>query len=296
MAKKIGTSKKKVFAPPQKKHLPPSAVMNFRRVVVTTIKKLTFSVQKKKVLPPSIPVIHRRPMSTKKIPKWHAPPRRKILAPSVEPTPVTIAQQQIGKFRIQNLSIQGYVMYVGVGTLPDLNAAPSAFGTTLPLQLDYALPISGTTILYVVPRLRDSYGLESQNQNPTILTLTASGAVGNDIPVPLNIMVLPRQAGAIRILASYPTFVSDEDPADMIRVWVGLTLPDPNIDTPAYIGTVNSPDIVVEFGAYAPGTYFVVVGLFRSFDSKLSPTVTATVVIPEVPEEPEGVFTQYEIL
>lgn len=104
----------------------------------------------------------------------------------------------------------------------------------------------------------------------------------NPVPAPV-FKAYPRQGGILRIVGQYQI---DTDPADMLKVWVGLTLPDVNVDVPALTISVLRENFVFDFGLYNPGTYYVVARLFRSSDSALSPTVQAQVVFQAAPDMP----------
>ena len=190
----------------------------------------------------------------------------------------------VGEYRIQNNSASGWLIYIGVDGPPDFEAEPAAFVTSLPAQIDYAL---GDYDLYVVPRKRDSYGCVSQNQYPNILKLTLSGPIKDDIAEPQDVFVYPRHDAKMRVLAQYPTFEVEEDPADKLGVWVDL---DPEIDPPTSLTTITNNHPGVDFGEFLPGTYTVRIAFKRSSDSRLSPIVERTLVMPEIPGEPDAVY------
>lgn len=203
--------------------------------------------------------------------------------------------KQSGVARIQNLSAIGYLVFVGDNALPDLEAAPFTIVASLPANIGWALPGAGTHVLSIVIRARDSWGLVSNNQNAYKLTLTPTGPIDNDIAAPTNVRVMPRPAGAIRILASYTPFDTDLPPADAMNVWVNTGAIDPLVDPPTYISTPISSQIGIEFGAFAPDDYNVAVALFRISDAFQSEAVLNTVTIPAIPDEPIPVFTGHVI-
>lgn len=204
--------------------------------------------------------------------------------------------ERSGDYRIQNLSAAAYLVYVGVNTHPDFDAAPYYTTTTLPLAVSYPRPGSGLSELHIAMRQRNSYGLISKNQYCTIVTLSHTGIVDNVLLAPTNVGVFSRPAGAVRVLASYLPFLTDDPKADKLRVWIGVTPPNPAIDTPTYVADVTDSTVAAEFGAYSPGTYYVATALYRTADSSQSAAVTGTVEIPALPDEPIAVPTENAIL
>lgn len=195
--------------------------------------------------------------------------------------PKLYTTKQFGKSRIQNLSAVGYLVYIGVNQYPDLSLPPHTIQSTLPIVINY--PTNGNT-LYVVVRYRNSFGLISNNIVPTIIT--PSG--GSSPPIgPTNIVIYAQPDSSILI-----NFNSPGSDADKVKVWVGVTLPNIGVDTPAYFDAI---DDVVNFGTYSPGTYYVVIGLFRTTDAQLSPTVTKTITFDALPDNVTGVVTEFLI-
>lgn len=213
--------------------------------------------------------------------------RPKRPADPVPPSPVVYTTDQIGKFRIQNAAAAGYLVYIGVDQMPNLAGNYDQFSTTLPISFGYALPGSGIEVLYVVVRYRNTFGLISQNVKPWILTLTPDGVVFNDLPAPQQVAVYPRQNGVLRILGRYPTFTVDNPPADQLKVWIATS--PPNVETDPETATLNiiSEQFMYDLGVFTPDTYYVVCGLYRKSDERLSPTVSKQVVILEEPAAPE---------
>lgn len=173
--------------------------------------------------------------------------------------PTIFSSVQSSRSRIQNLSAIGYLVYIGVNAPPDLSAPPYSVQTGLPITLPYT---PGSNTLYVVVRSRNSYGLISNNQQPTI------------IPTPtLPPLTMTATVSDTALLVKI-TYVQ----ADRVKVWVKATPPDIGVDTPAYDQLASQ---AFSFGTFTPGTYFVVVGLFSG--SSLSSTLMTTVTFPTLP-------------
>lgn len=191
--------------------------------------------------------------------------------------PTAYVTNQNGGYRIQNSDAAGYAIWVGVNSLPDLTQPYDSFSATLPVLFAHALPGSGTQTIYVIPKIRDSYGVYSENQHPYILTLTSSGQVFNPIIAPYNVRAYTLSTSALKITGNYPGYVLDDNPADQVKIWVDA---DPNSDPATYTSAVTGETFQVVFGSYSPGTYTLKVGLFRSVDSTVSSIVTLTIVFP----------------
>lgn len=198
----------------------------------------------------------------------------------------TYTLEQSGISRIQNNAVAGYLAYVGVDALPDLAGTPDAFSATLPISIPQALPGSGTDVINVVLRHRDSYGCVSQNQYPYTIVLNTVGTLMNDVLAPEDVAAFVLMGGYLRLRARYPRIFVDENPADKLKIWAGVTMPDPDIDTPVAIVDVTKELTVTEFGTFTPDTYIVLAGLFRTADSFLSEVVQLEVIIPDAPDEP----------
>jgi hypothetical protein len=191
---------------------------------------------------------------------------------------------QGGIWRAQN-NIAGYTVYVGSGVMPDFTQAPSAFSQSLPISVHLAPPGMGTLTYYVVVRKRDHYGLESQNQNPTTLTIDSSGnLILPAVNAPQGFKASQIGVGMVRVSASYGGLGVDQYPATHWKVWAATgTPPNPAVDTPVLVVKVTGNILAATFGPVAAGTYFVVIGLYRQTDLSLSDTATAAVVVTTAP-------------
>jgi len=198
-----------------------------------------------------------------------------------------------GVYRVANQALDAYCLFVGVGQLPNFTAAPSATSASLPFNYHSALPGSGTTTLFVTVRKRNVYGLLSQTQQTTTLILTPAGLQRGAVPAPTSLYAAPIATNIIRVGARYPTITTDQYPADVWRVWVGSTAPNPATDTPTYIAAASEA-ISVDLTGYGPGTWYVVVGLYRTADSAQTVAAQRTVVYPVAPAVPLNAHTGNE--
>lgn len=198
-----------------------------------------------------------------------------------------------GMSRVQN-DIAGYNVYIGEDALPDLTQPPAAFSLTLPITYTLPLPSSGTPTFYVLVRRQDHYGLESQNQYYSIFTIDSAGhLILPDLTPPQNLSLFEMSGSLIRVLATYPGFGTDVYGATEWRIYSGVTLPDPSVDSPVATATISKV-LAVNFGPNAVGTYFVVVGLYRLSDNKIF-TVSGTVTIHTGPDEVEAVPSGWDV-
>lgn len=193
---------------------------------------------------------------------------------------------QTGAYRVANNNTEGYVIWIGSGTLPDLTQPPNAYSATLPFSVTLASPPSGTRTYYLLTAYRDKYGLVSQNQNYTAISIDLDGhQVSGVLNAPQGLKAIAQPAGAIAVLAVYPQLGLDPQPADTWLVWIKTTLPVPGVDTPT--GTFPiSTNLNQLIGAYVANTYYVMVALYRSSDGYISPNVYTTVVINSPPPQP----------
>ena len=154
-----------------------------------------------------------------------------------------------------------------------------------------------STTFYFVIRKQDSYGLVSQNQQATTITVDPTGSVVlPPMAAPTEVKVFYLGEGQIRVTAIYPTVKTDPYPADKWRVWTTLdpALPD-TTTVPQAIVNVKGPHLATVLNGYTPGIYNVLVALYRTADGTLSPGVTVQVIVPPVPAQPGSVHGGHEL-
>jgi hypothetical protein len=197
---------------------------------------------------------------------------------------VMTAQQQGGS-RIQN-NIVGFNLYVGLNAIPDLTQAPVAFSNSLPFSYTLPLPGSGTRTYYILVQAQDHYGLVSQNQYYTTLTLDSSGnQVFPAATPPVNLILYAEPGSAIRVLATYPGYYTDASPATSWNIWISSS-PISTSNPPQAVVDVNSAQLLTDQITYGPGLWYVGVALFRASDSLLSTALLGTITIPVGPIQP----------
>lgn len=201
----------------------------------------------------------------------------------------TFASAQQGSYRIAN-AIAGYNLYVGLGAIPDLTQAPAAFSATLPFSYTLPLPGSGTRTYYILVQAQDQYGLVSQNQHYTTLTLDSSGnQITNPVNGPTDLQLYPQPGQTIRVSSQYPGYGIDQFPADVWHVWISSVTPVDTSGAPTSVVDVLGHGLTVDLATYAPGTWYVAVALFRALDSSLSTILTGSVIMPPLPSRPASV-------
>lgn len=201
---------------------------------------------------------------------------------------------RVGDYRVKG--IPGFNIYVGYGSLPDLTLAPTQFSISLPIYVSHPPPISGQQTIYVVVREKDSFGLESQNQQPLTVIIDLNGnTILPDLPIPLGVAAAPEKNSAIRVMARYPAFSQEQHPADVWRIWINTVPPDPLVDIPTATKNVNGANLSEDVLSYAAGTYYIAVALYRTADGKQSLAGTTIVVVPLIPDEPDPVHSGAQI-
>jgi hypothetical protein len=230
-------------------------------------------------------------------PRFTAPTFRVIQPDGTNPdAPLLYSMQPAGQYRIQNLSAQGYLLYVGVNAMPDFTQPASQFSATLPLALNWPLPGSQNVTLSVVPRLQDSWGCISQNSNPWTIVLTPTGLLNPPIAAPQNCFAGANPDASVSVGGQYPGFSTDTDPANMVYVWVSTSGPPSAIGPPSFMATLTQPLWSIQFGNYSPNTtVYIAVGLYRSSDGALSGIVQLEVSFPPLPTGPQAVFSSYVV-
>lgn len=203
---------------------------------------------------------------------------------------------QINSFRVQNLSMEGYEVFVGSGALPDLTQPPAAFSPNLPISIAATPPVSGLLTYYILVRFRDSYGLESQNQHYSTVTIDSSGNIYEppiSNPQTLQLIALPEYK--IKVLATYPGYGVDEFPATHWRVYCNTVPPVPGVDPETAVVLVTGKTLTVTLGSFAPGTYYVNVLLYRSTDNTVSSSLTGSITLTVAPDEVIAVRSGFDL-
>lgn len=200
-----------------------------------------------------------------------------------------------GNSRVRN-DIAGYNTWVGVGTLPNLDATPTSFNQTLPAVIPITPPVSGNQTYYVVTTKQDHYGLNSQNQYPEVFVINSSGVeVLPILPAPVVSNLIQQPEGYIRVLSLYSGYGVDEHPADVWKIWISTTPPNPAVDSPTSTYAVSSKTFLKDIGPYSPGLYYVVVALYRNADGFTSATANGTITVTPDPDEVVAVPGGFDI-
>lgn len=197
-----------------------------------------------------------------------------------------------GRGRVANTAVEGYVVYVGYGQMPDFMAAPAGFATALPVPVTITPPLAGTVTLWVVTRRRNTYGVESQNTQPTFITIdTAGNEAYGPLSAPSISGVIAVEDESFVVQMAYPGFATDTDPADTWRLYVGAGVaPVPGVDVPVNTGTVTAGIANCKVGPYPTGgiTYYFAVTVYRTVDGVTSAAGTFQFVLPADPAEPQA--------
>ncbi len=196
----------------------------------------------------------------------------------------------LGRHRIANDTVEGYVVYVGRGAMPDFTQPPNAFNPTLPVSFAVTPPVTGTLVLWVVTRKRNKYGIESQNTQPHYINIDTDGnEVLGVVSTPIISGVVSVEDEYFRVFLSYPGYATDTDRADTWRVYVGVGAPPvPGVDTPVATGTITGTGGAVRVGPYPTGgiDYYFAATVYRTEDTTESDAATFELDLPVDPSPP----------
>lgn len=204
-----------------------------------------------------------------------------------------ILAAQTGNFRVQN-NIEGYIVFVGSGSEPDLTQPPAYFSASLPITFALTPPGSGTETFYILVRRQDTYGLQSQNQHYTTITLDSHGnQVLPPVNGPSNLQLFQQPGGNIRILANYAGFGRDPYPATSWKVWAGVVPPNTGNQPIKILPAAQT--LTTQIGSFSPGLRYVSVALYRATDNTLSTVLTGSLTINTSPGEVVAVPSGFDV-
>ena len=208
---------------------------------------------------------------------------------------ITFSKSVKGRTRVANDALEGFVVRVGYGGMPDFTQPPDGFNPTRPVSCSVVPPSAGTEDLWVVLRSRNAYGLESQNQQVKIITINWDGDEElGDLSAPTDVQITSVEDEAFLIFASYLGYHSDPHPGDTWKVYLKAdTPPTPGVDTPVATGAVIGDSMQVTVGTYPEGskTYYVAVTVYRDEDDEESSAGTSSLTLPADPLTPTPVNT-----
>ena len=140
-----------------------------------------------------------------------------------------------GKYRIADDTIEGYELYRGVDSEPDLTGTPWATFTELPYESE---ELDAGHTYYFVTRFRNKYNLVSQNITIEKFEIDAEGNEVQPLPdAPANISITPAAAGKAIVEAQY---LFDPDDIYAATKWIIYFTddgsdPDPDVDNPTVV-------------------------------------------------------------
>lgn len=209
-------------------------------------------------------------------------------APS--PAWVTYTQQLSGKYRVEGAALQ-YELYVGQDANPDFAAAPAAVSATLPFDYALAAPPSGTREYRLVCRVRNVYGLLSQNVYIRNIILSNTGAQeASDPSGPEGVALTETNELYLIVQAVYYAIHDGDNKADVWDVYAKVGVdPVPGVDVPISINmTSGYVDVLwYKLGPYNYGeTVHVIVRCRRDSDSNQVDDGNVTVYTETLSSEP----------
>ena len=143
-----------------------------------------------------------------------------------------------GFYRVSDDDLELYLLYQGVDTEPDLDAAPWESFATLPHE-SAALAVSHTYSF--VLRRQNKYGLISQNIEAWSVEIDGAGDEVETPPsAPEETTLLPIVDGAVNVGAYYEAPPDGDNAADTWLIYLtssGVD-PDPDLDTPVEVAMV----------------------------------------------------------
>ena len=198
-----------------------------------------------------------------------------------------------GRYRVENADKSGYLIYIGYGAMPDLSLPADAFSATLPTSVPITPPEVGTEEIFVVVRSRNSYGLVSQNQKPSSLTVDSAGNEElGPITAPDKVEISCITDDGFLVSANYSGYFSDRNRGDVWEVYLKAgEVPVPGVDEPAAVGDVKGAEMQSAIGPYAETgeVYYLVVGIRRTIDNAAAFSEPVEIYVPAAPSAPMGV-------
>lgn len=156
-----------------------------------------------------------------------------------------------GLFRIADDDLERYELHVGVGSLPDLSAAPDETFTSLPHTTTLTLGTSTTN--YCVVNYRNKYNLVTQSRSATVFEIDSGGDQALPSPTGPDLIAWRAGAGGTFVLdAVYLRTLDESNPADKWAIYItynGVD-PDPGVDTPTLVDLVDSGSGVAYLTGY----------------------------------------------
>jgi len=227
----------------------------------------------------------------------------------------SVGRISTGRGRASKNATEGYVAWVATGGMPDLGAEPSAFSATLPMSFGITPPISGVIELWVILRRQNKYGLRSQNSQPFKVLINSSGdrELGH-ITAPQILNVITIEGDKFRVLAYYPGYYTDANPADQWCLFAGedtyedLLFDDETLDfdgEPLQWGfedldlvastPITDEQMTINTDAYPEGgrRYTFVLKVLRTEDDLLSDYSVFHIDLPDDPAVPTPQFGEF---
>ena len=139
-----------------------------------------------------------------------------------------------GFYRAANDALARYELFTGDGAAPDFTAAATETFSSLPHTTTTTFAASKTW--HIVLRLRNKYGLLSQNIGETLIEIDAGGdQVATRPSDPISVSVAAAASGKANVLAQYSSKPDGSNAAD---TWLVFSTddgsnPDPDVDVPA---------------------------------------------------------------
>ena len=187
----------------------------------------------------------------------------------------------MGFYRVADPTLIGYLLYRGIDGSPDLDGAP--YATFASLGYVTAVQAPGATYHYVL-RLRNAYGLISQNTAEQIIEIDALGeGVQTPPSAPTEVTLDPVALGSVLVSAYYEPRGDGEDAADTWLIYLtddGVD-PDPDLDTPVEEAmTLNGglESLAYTGGPYADGATIKALVRTRRTGPPISDSVNVAIV------------------
>jgi hypothetical protein len=195
-----------------------------------------------------------RPTVVAPVPRVAPAPRPFRVAPP-RPLVQSVDGRLRGAYRLADTALELYELYVGEDAETDFDAAPAATSATLPF--DYALTVGHTYRVCV--RLRNRFGLVSQNRNITTFIVNAGGTTDGNPPTAPAFVLEPAAGGKVTVHGWYYPGPDGDDAADVFALWLTTdgSTPDP-ADAETDTATMSDGDAVARYsytsGALGDGT------------------------------------------
>ena len=206
---------------------------------------------------------------------------------------INFEQHDKGVHRIEDTSIEGYELFYGDGSEPDLTTAPWETFASLPHTSGV---ITGEGLHYFVLRLRHRWNLSSQNITSWIVELDGSDDEIMQVPSDaVDVQIVAAASATALLTALYYYYADTIRQADQWLIYItdDGSNPDPDVDTPVVVAMKKTDGIAkLEWTSPAYDDLDTVKVILRTrrttpLRDSISTTIVSVSVTTQPPDAPE---------